>query len=104
MSGLVVGVDLGGTNMQAGVVDEAGAVVAQLKRKTRAAKGPDAVFDRLIESVQRVCAQAGVAPGDLDGAGLAVAAAVDADRGVVLEAPNLGWRDLPLAQRARERL
>ncbi|RMH27816.1 MAG: ROK family protein [Planctomycetota bacterium] len=33
-----------------------------------------------------------------------MAAAVDADRGVVLEAPNLGWRDLPLAQRARERL
>jgi len=104
MSGLVVGLDLGGTNMQVGVVDERGGVVVHLKRKTRAERGPDAVFDRVIETVERACAEVGVAPSDLAGVGLAVAAAVDAERGVALDAPNIGWRDFPLARCAGERL
>ncbi len=100
----IVGVDLGGTNMQAGVVGPGGAILAQIGRKTKADLGPDAVFDRLIGAAENVVAEAGLKIGDLAGVGLAVAAAVDAQRGVALEAPNLGWVDFPLAERAADRL
>lgn len=100
----IVGVDLGGTNMQAGVVSSTGDIIAQTGRRTKADLGPDAVFDRMIGAVEKVVADAGMKVGDLAGVGLAVAAAVDAQRGVALEAPNLGWVNFPIADRAAERL
>ena len=99
-----IGVDLGGTNMQVGVVSAGAEVVAHLKKKTRADRGPDAVYDRLVSSIEEACAEAHVEPAGLGAIGLAVAAAVEVDRGVVIEAPNIGWRDDPLAQRIHDRL
>lgn len=104
MSDLVVGVDLGGTNMQLGVVDASGAVVAQGKKKTRADKGAETLFERLVRAIESVCEEAGTSPARVGGVGLGVAAAVDQERGVVLEAPNLGWRDFPIERELSERL
>jgi len=100
----IVGVDLGGTNMQLGVVARDQTILAQLKKKTRAKQGPDAVFERLVAAIQEVCEQAGVESAQLAGLGLAVAAAVDHNAGVVLEAPNIGWREFPIADALRDRL
>lgn len=104
MNDLVVGVDLGGTNMQLGVVDAVGGIVAQIKKKTKASKGTDVLFERLVEAICDVCAEAGTSPSNLGGVGLAVAAAVDREKGLVIDAPNLGWRDFPIARELKERL
>lgn len=93
--GLAVGVDLGGTKIAAGVVDDAGKVVAHARRDTP--EGPDAAVDAIAELI-----------GELDAGGLpmgvGVAGFVDATRRRVLFAPNLGWAEVPFAETVAARL
>jgi glucokinase len=92
----VIGVDLGGTNVAVGLVDEAHRVLARAKRKTPRG-GPDAAVDAIAEAV-----------GDLgaDPLPVGVGAPGPVRDGVVLSAPNLdGWTEpVPLAARLAERL
>ncbi len=99
-----VGVDLGGTNMQIGVVDARGRVVARAKRKTRAEDPRAAVIDRIAEGIGEACAEAGLKPRQLGGVGIGAPGAVDPHAGVVLEAVNLRWNDVPLAAILSKRL
>jgi len=101
-SPLTVGIDLGGTNMQVGVVDATRRIVGRCKRKTRAKRGSDAVLQRLVEGVGRACDDAGVAVEQIDAIGVGVPGAIDLPRGIVLEAPNLQWVDFPIRDRLHE--
>lgn len=95
----VVGVDLGGTKILTALADERGNIVARVKVDTEAARGVDAVLDRLVDSVRHVAngyplAAVGVgSPGPLDH-----------NSGLVYHSPNLGWRNVPLGRLLRERL
>ena len=61
------GIDLGGTKMQAIVVDDGHAVLGQARLPTPTSGGPDAVVASLAESVRQACADAGVEPRALTG-------------------------------------
>jgi glucokinase len=93
---VVVGVDLGGTNMQIGVVDAEGRIIGRCKRKTKAHEGRDTVSRRLVEGVWRAMDDAKMPRERLHGVGVGAPSAVDFDKGVVIKAGNLGWEDLPL--------
>ena len=93
---VVVGVDLGGTNMQIGVVDADGRIVGRCKRKTKAHEGRDTVIRRLVEGVWRAMDDAKTPRERLFGVGVGAPSAVYFERGVVIKAGNLGWEDLPL--------
>ncbi|WP_394275347.1 ROK family glucokinase [Luteococcus sp.] len=87
---LAIGVDVGGTKIAAGVVDEQGRIVAQLREPTPA--GDPAEIARVISTMARSLA-------DEHGAttiGIGAAGFVDQDRSRVIFAPNLAWRDEPL--------
>jgi glucokinase len=95
---LAIGVDVGGTKVAAGVVDEDGRIIAKLKRSTPAASPPrteQAIADAVTELL--TCHQVAAI-------GLGAAGFVDSDGARVLFAPNLAWRDEPLKQRVEERL
>ena len=96
---LVVGIDLGGTNMQIGVVDAEGKVLGQEKKKTKADQGAEAIIERMAKAIAKACEEAGVGLDAVAAVGIGAPGAIDYEHGVVLEAPNLGWRDLPLAER-----
>ena len=101
----VVGVDLGGTKILAAVVDPEGRIVARLKRKTRAERGPETVIARLVETCRRVVRKAGLAWGEIDGVGVGAPGPMDPDSGVVYHPPNLpGWEEVPLGPRLAEAL
>jgi len=101
---LVVGIDLGGTNMQIGVVDRDGNVIARDGKKTQADRGADAVIERLVKGVRDVCEEAGLKPEKLAAVGIAAAGAINVSSGIVIEAPNLRWRDLPLRDLLQDKL
>lgn len=101
---LVVGVDLGGTNVQFGAVDADNRIVGRAAAKTGAAGGVEHVLDVLERGVADACAAAGVRPTEVEAVGIAAAGAIDIPRGVVLSAPNLGWRDVPLRDLLARRL
>ena len=100
----VVGIDLGGTNMQIGVVSGDHKVIGSAKRKTKAEQGAPAVLDRIAEGVQAACEQAKVPMDRIGGIGIGAPGPVDPRRGVVLEAVNLRWDDVPLADELSGRL
>jgi glucokinase len=96
--GVVVGVDLGGTNMQIGVVNAEGRIIGRAKRKTKAHEGRETVIRRLVEGVWRAMDDAKTPRERLCGVGVGAPSAVDVDKGVVIKAGNLGWEDLPLRE------
>ena len=101
---VVVGVDLGGTNMQIGVVNAEGKVIGRCKRKTKSHEGRDEVIKRIIEGVQRALDEAKTPREKLFGVGIGAPAVVDFDKGLVVKAGNLGWDDVPLRAILSEQL
>lgn len=91
----VVGVDLGGTNMQIGVVSPENEIRGRERRKTEAARGADAIVERMVDAAKVACKEAGVKLDDCAAVGVATAGAIDFEHGVVLDAPNLEWENLP---------
>jgi glucokinase len=94
--GPVLGVDLGATKVVSGLVSATGEVVRRSGRIVHANDGPDRVIRSVETSVR--AAVGDTPPADLR-IGIAVAAQVDPATGRVVYAPNLGWRDVPLARR-----
>jgi len=103
----VVGIDLGGTNIAVGCVAEDGTKVHGLvSEPTRADLGPDGVVARMVETAQRSIAllEKEVPGAQVTGVGIGAPGPLDFHRGIVLLAPNLGWKDMPLRDRIREGL
>lgn len=92
-SELTVGVDVGGTNILAGVVTDTGEIVATTRRATDPSD-PDRIEAAVADAVAELMGQFDVA-----GVGVAAAGFVSADRRRLLFAPNITWRDHPLADR-----
>lgn len=99
-----IGIDLGGTNMQIGVVDKTAVVLGRSRKKTNADQGKDRVLERLVEGVLEACTEAGITPAQLGGLGIGAPGAVDPHLGIVLEAVNLRWNDVPLAKILKTKL
>ena len=95
-SGLTVGVDLGGTNIQAGLVSSDGKVLARDSTKTKADDGEDTVVKRLCKLVEKVVDAGDAKLKQVDAIGVGAPGAIDFESGVVLNAVNLRWRDFPL--------
>ena len=86
--GVAIGVDVGGTKIAGGVVDEAGAIIARTRRDTPSTD-PSAIVDNIVSVVQELRRGRSV-----DAVGVGSAGFVDAARSTVLFAPNLAWRDV----------
>jgi glucokinase len=94
---LRAGIDLGGTKMQAIVVDGTQAPRGQARLPTPTSGGPDAVIGDLAESVREACRDAGVEVGQLTGIGLGSPGSIDEAAGTVATAKNLPeWPDKPV--------
>lgn len=100
----IVGIDLGGTNMQIGVVGPGFKLIGREKQKTRAKQGPRAVIERIAESVQIACQQAGIPVSKLGSVGIGAPGAIDPKTGVVIQAPNLRWNKVPLTKMLQSHL
>lgn len=102
---LVVGVDLGGTKVLAGVVDRDYKILATAKRATKGENGVDAVVERIARTVRDAVREAGVDLSDLGGVCSAAPGALNPEDGVVRLAPNIeGWEDIPFARLLSEQL
>jgi glucokinase len=86
------GIDLGGTKIQAVVIDDEGAVLGQERLPTPTSGGPADVAEAMAESVRASAEQAGIETQSLEGVGVGSPGVIDAGRGVVSSARNLpGW-------------
>ena len=97
----IVGVDLGGTSINVGVVPfDGGPVLGMRSAPTHADRGAKFVVDRMVamirEAIRDAGREAGVAEERVVGVGLGSPGPLDRSTGTVIETPNLGWRNFPL--------
>lgn len=83
-----VGVDIGGTNIRAGVVDETGRILGEARRPALAERGLRAAVDRAIEAISECLENAGLAAKDIRAIGLGVAGAHRSREGICVYSPN----------------
>ena len=100
----VIGVDLGGTKCTVGAMSADGARQFAFQTDlSRAGDGADAVTTRMAQMVESVItqtmAETGAARAEFLGIGVGAPGPLRRADGVVVVAPNLGWRDYPLSAR-----
>jgi glucokinase len=95
--GLTIGVDIGGTKIAAGVVDEEGTIIETHTVPTPST--PQGIVDAICSAV------AGAGEGhDIEAVGIGAAGYVDDKRATVLFAPNIHWRHEPLKDKVEQRV
>jgi len=88
-----LGFDLGGTKMLAQVYDRKYKPIGKARKKTKASLDADAGLDRVASTIKDALEDAKIEPEQLLGIGIGCPGPVDMDKGVVLDPPNLGWKN-----------
>lgn len=99
-----LGIDLGGTNIVAGVVDENYNVKAKAETKTLAPRPAEEIADDMARVAFEAIKQAGITVDDICGFGIGTPGSVDAKTGTVIYANNLNFHNVPLAALLKERM
>ena len=98
----VIAVDLGGTHIRVGIIDDSGHLQHHARIATRSAEGPQSVIERMADLVERTAAKAGLDDGTP--IGVSSPGPLNPRTGTVLFTPNLpGWRDVPFASILQDR-
>lgn len=95
-----VGLDVGGTNIKIGLVDDAGQTLAYHTMPTEQDKGAEDACGRMGRVFADLIVQAGIAKSDVARAGIATPGPMDVRAGMILRPGNLpGWWDFPIRER-----
>ena len=94
-----LGIDLGGTNIAAGLVNEQGQILARLNISTQASSGEDAVIARMAQVARDLAEKSGVPLSEIVSVGVGSPGAIESVTGTVLSACNLPFSHTPLAAR-----
>ncbi len=93
-----VGFDLGGTKMLATVFDREFKKLGRAKRKSRGNEGITEGLSRIARTIQDAIQNAEVDPQRIGGIGIGCPGPLDLNTGVLKEAPNLGWKNVPVQE------
>lgn len=95
-----VGIDLGGTNIKTGVVDDLGRILSWHQTPTLVEEGPEAGAARIAASAHRAIGEAGLKPEDIAGVGLGSPGTMDIPGGRLMVPANFkGWEYFPIRDR-----
>lgn len=100
----LVGVDLGGTKILAGVFDAKFECLARIKISTKPERGPEGVIERVARCVRDVVDESDLSLKEIRGIGIGAPGAVNTEEGRVIFAPNLNWKDVPLKKALEKEL
>jgi len=104
MHDIVIGIDLGATNIKAGVVGADGKVLFRTRLTTDADKGPENVADRMARAARQCVENVEGGKKGVAGIGIGSPGPLDLESGVVVFAPNMdGWDNVPLRAMIEER-
>ncbi len=104
MSNYIIGIDLGGTNLKAGLVDRDGKIHHRLSIKTDAHADPQAISHQIFGLVGEIIKSAPCKKTDIIGVGLGSPGLIDKKGETILFSPNLPqWRDIPIKRMVAER-
>ncbi len=99
-----IGIDLGGTNIVAGIIDENNKIVAKASRKTNVPRAAELIFDDMAAAVKDAMSQIHITNNDLISVGVGTPGSVNKAEGLIEFANNLGFDNLPAYKLLKDRL
>ncbi|MDO3413111.1 ROK family glucokinase [Saccharibacillus sp. CPCC 101409] len=99
-----VGMDLGGTTIKVGLCSESGVLLHTYEGPTGVADGPETVISNMEAYVRRVVEESSYSWEQLAGVGAGVAGFTNVRDGIIVMAPNIGLKDVPIRAILEERL
>jgi len=99
MERFVLGLDLGGTKINAAVIDGAGKILSSARDKTEAELGAESVLDRIVKTGEKALQGAGIRADQLYAAGIGSPGPLDWQSGVIIESAHLHFDNFPLGPR-----
>eukprot|EP00913_Durusdinium_trenchii_P022805 g21409.t1 len=93
-----VGFDLGGTKMLTSVFDANLKQLVRKRKRTRAYEGLESGLDRIKQLIRSALKEAGIEASQLSGIGIACPGPLNLDEGIIIEAPNLSWVNVPIVK------
>jgi glucokinase len=100
-----LGIDLGGTNIKGGVVDDRGHPLSFVHIETEAVRGPEIGLDHLEAVARQAVEESGLPWEEVAAVGLGSPGTMDIKGGMLLDPPNLpGWVNWPIREKLAERL
>jgi glucokinase len=94
--GMRIGIDIGGTKIIAGIVDEKGSVIHSKRIPTEIAKGYEGIRDDIVILIEDIIQGAGVQKENIEQIGIATAGQIEKESKKILFSPNLGWHNVAL--------
>lgn len=91
-----IGVDLGGTNIAVGIVDEHDSIIKKGSVPTLAQRGPVPIVQDMAALCKKLLSECGISPQEAEGAGIACPGTVNPKTGIVEYANNIKFIDFPL--------
>lgn len=91
-----IGFDLGGTKMMASVLDKNYKVLGTARKSTNGSDGQAKGGKKILNAIREAMEDAGVNPKGLQGIGIGCPGLVNPEKGTLIFAPNLGWKNMPL--------
>jgi glucokinase len=92
------GIDVGGTNVKTAIVSEEGDIVVKQTISTHSERGFEDLVERLHAVMLESCRQANIDEAHVIGVGVGAPAFLSDDRSEIVEAVNLGWKNVPLKE------
>src|SRR5437016_5092357 len=103
-SGYYVGLDVGGSSMKGGVVDETGRPLSGVSLPTEAYKGQEFGLERMAETIQAAVVSAGLSMSQIAAIGVATPGTMDIPAGIILDPPNLRpWQNMAVREPIQKR-
>lgn len=96
-----IGFDLGGTKMLSVLYDDDFKELGRERRKTKGHEGPEQGLKRIQRVIEKTLEEAQIEPKQLAGIGIGCPGPIDSGNGMVLEAPNLGWKNVKVGSALR---
>lgn len=93
-----VGLDLGGTYIKGGIVDEENRIIVHGSTPTMTEREPEEIIRDMASLVKKLTEEAGITLHDIDGVGIGSPGTIDAGSGKVLYSNNIRWENVPLAE------
>ena len=97
-----IGIDLGGTNIAVGLVDESYKIVRKRSVETKAFREADEIVEDMAAVCKKLCDDEGISIDEIESVGIATPGTANRDTGVVKYANNLPFRNYPIAEKLKE--
>lgn len=99
-----LGVDLGGTNIKAGITDENGTILLKSSVRTDSEGDAQRIANQMVELCRELCEKAEVCMDDVQAVGVGIPGTVDAEKGTVVYCNNLKMDGAPIGAMMSEKL